>query len=239
MEKKAEKHFLERAEESWKKERPIDTDFLSPDEYQAFLSVFSQLSYASPKVYKEDWERKLIHFGPGAPQISILKITSLSYPFVKLSHPDYLGALLGLGLERKVLGDVLAFEDKAYVYVKKSFSDFICQNLISVGRAKVIAEEIPDLPEDALPKFSPETIIVSSLRLDRILSTTFRLSRSKAQKAIEEGLVLLDGSPATRPDFLLSEGIRISFRHHGKIRLRKFSGRSKKGSYILEIDRYE
>lgn len=239
MEKKSEKHFLDLAEESWNKDRPIDSDFLNPDQYRAFLSVSSELSYAHPKVYKEEWERKLVHFGPGPAQISILKITSLSFPFVKLSHPDYLGALLGLGLERKVLGDILAFEDKAYVYVKKSFSDFICQNLISVGRAKVSAEEIPALPEEAIPKFSPETIIVSSLRLDRVTSTAFRLSRTKAQEAIEEGRVLLDGAPEMHPDFLLSEGIRISFRHHGKIRLRELSGRSKKGSYILEIERYE
>lgn len=230
--------FEDLAQTAYYQDRPLDSDFLTPEEFSAFLTIKDRLSYAQPTAYQEDWERKLVHFGPGQPDLALLEITSKAPSFVHLAHPDYLGALLGLGLDRKVTGDIIAFPDKAYVYVKGHVADFIQNNLSQVGRARVEVRAIEDLPEEARPKTEEVEIIVSSLRLDRVVSTLFRLSRGKAQEAIREGLVYVDGLQMTRDHYTIEEGQRISFRHKGKARFLEVVKETKKGSLVLSFLRY-
>ncbi|WP_304264257.1 YlmH/Sll1252 family protein [Kallipyga massiliensis] len=230
--------FEDLAQMAYTQGRPLDSDFLTPEEFSEFLTIKDRLSYAQPTVYQEDWERKLVHFGPGQPDLALLEITSTAPSFVRLAHPDYLGALLGLGLDRKVTGDIIAFPDKAYVYVKGHVVDFITDNLNQVGRARVEVRVIEDLPEEARPKSEEVQIIVSSLRLDRVVSTLFRLSRGKAQEAIREGLVYVDGLQMTRDHYTIEEGQRISFRHKGKARFLEVVTETKKGSLVLSFLRY-
>lgn len=226
------------ANTAYYQDRPVDSDFLTPEEFSEFLTCRDRLAYANPTVYREDWERKLVHFGPGQADIALLEIASKAQAFVKLSHPDYLGALLGMGLDRKVTGDIIAFPDRAYIYVKGHVADFIVENMTQVGRAGVKVRPIDDLPEAARPKTKEEEIITSSLRLDRLVSTLFRLSRGKAQAAIKEGLVFVNGKQITQSDFILEEGQRLSFRHRGKARFQEVLRETKKGSLVVSILRY-
>lgn len=227
------------AQQSYSQNRGIDSDFLTLDEFSDYIKNKNDLAYADPEVYCEDWERKLIHFGPGRAEISLLKISSKSAKFVKLAHPDYLGALLGLGLERRVVGDIVAYPDHAYVYVKSSVANFIIEELSEVGRARVFVEELEDLPEEAQTKIVEENLTVSSLRPDKIIASAFRISRSKAVTVISQGLVFVNGMQIKNSNHPLSPGDILSFRHHGKIRFVSEIKRTKKGSYLIEIGRYQ
>ncbi len=231
-------HLYDLAALSYRQGRPVDSDFLSPEAASEFLAHQKEFAYVPWVLYRPEWERKLLHFGPGQADIALLEITSRSSAFVKLAHPDYLGALLGLGLDRKVLGDLIVQEDRAYAYVKGAIAPFIVAQLNQVGRARVTCQPIEALPLAARPQGIEEELVVSSLRLDRMVSSAFRLSRGKAQEAIRSGLVFIEGCQIIQPDRILEEGARVSFRHKGKIRLVRLLRRTKKEAYVVLIERY-
>lgn len=232
-------HLFDLAAMSERQNRGIDSDFLTPEEYSEFRHHEQEFSEYSVKVYSEDQERKLLHFGPGSFQVAILRIDSKSHAFVKLQHPDYLGALIGLGLDRKVLGDILPDDRGAYLFVKESMAPFILDQLTSVGRASVSVSRRDDLPEEAQPKRQERELVVSSLRIDSMVAAFFRLSRGKAQKAIRSGFVFVDGGQELGTTTLLKEGNRVSLRHGGKFRYCSALRRTKKNSYVVLIEEYQ
>lgn len=99
-----------------------ETDFLMPEELATFRNIQSQLSYAAPRVVPEDGERCCVHFGNGDAQLAVLEIVPNGA--VTLRHPDILGALMGLGIERRVVGDIFPTDKKAYVVIKRAMADF-------------------------------------------------------------------------------------------------------------------
>lgn len=228
----------ELAEQSWSRERGIDSDFLTPEEFSVFAMNTQALEYADPKVYAPDWERKLIHFGAGEAEITVLKITSLAGEHVSLKHSDYLGALMGQGIERRMIGDIVTAGETAYVYVKTSIADYIRQELREVGRAQVQIEAVEELPEEAQPQRIREEHVLSSLRLDRFIATVFRMSRGKAAEAIEGGLIFIDGRQEQKVHYQLEPGERISFRRQGKVQFMEIKGVTRKGSQIAVVERY-
>ncbi|MDY4195647.1 MAG: YlmH/Sll1252 family protein [Peptoniphilaceae bacterium] len=232
-------HFRELADRSRQRGIGIDTDFLTPEEYREYLAIAPSLQYADPCVYEEEWERKLVHFGPGKAQFSVLRMDSLAGDYVHLSHRDYLGALLGLGLERRVIGDIFVQDAHAFLLIKSSMAEFVLNTLQQVGRAGVRTCLVDELPIRDLIRIQKEEIVVSSLRLDRFLSTSFRVSRSQAQNDIRTGLVQVDGAEETRVHATLVNDQRISYRRHGKIRFYQVLRNTKGGSLVLSIGRYQ
>lgn len=232
------KRLKDLAEQSYYQNRPIDSDFLSMDEYSEYIEIKNALAYSSPTIYKDDWERKLIHFGPGKADIVILKIISKSKNFVNLSHPDYLGALIALGVERRVIGDIIAFPDHAYVYVKGAISQFIKESLYEVGRASVSVIELENVPDEAQNKIIEDEVVVSSLRPDKLIATIFKMLRSKASLAISEGLVFINGLQIKNSNKMLVPGDQLTLRHHGKVKFISLVGKSKKGYLIIKIGRF-
>lgn len=231
-------HLYDLAEQSLRQNRGLDSDFLSPEEASQFLKRVNDFAYAEPKLFDDDWERKLIHFGPGDPEVDILLIRSKASSFVDLRHPDYLGALLGLGLERRVIGDIIADRERALVFVKRQVSAYILDRLDSVGWAPVTVIKLEGLPEDAVNRFQLEEHVVSSLRLDRFISTIFRLPRKEATQAIEKGLIFIDGLEENKIHRTVSEGERISFRRKGKVQFLSILRTTKKDSSVIQIKRF-
>ena len=129
----------------------------------------------------------------------------------KLSHRDYLGSVLGLGIERRMIGDILVDEKGADMIVRPDISTFLKQEYRSVGR---------------------------SLRLDNVVSTAFKVSRSDAVKGIRSGIVSVDHMECTKIDQRIDEGAVIVLRGKGKAVLQEIGGESKKGRIWVEILRY-
>lgn len=161
-----------------------------------------------------------------------------------LTHRDYLGSLLGLGVERSVAGDILVRGEEdagqgADIIVLRDMAEYLAQSLTSVGRAAVsvsIAELSALDPGEQRTETSRDT--VASLRLDSVVSSAFRLARGKAQEAVKAGLVSVNGRQAVKPDAELSEGDRISLRGKGKAVLTEVGGRTRKDRIPILITRY-
>lgn len=159
--------------------------------------------------------------------------------FTSLSHRDYLGALMALGIKREMLGDLLVDENGCFVPCVKSVKRFVAEQLDSVGRASVKAYEV-SFSEIAKTEAKSEEIInfVSSLRLDNAVSAAFSVSRTKAAEAIEKGLVFVDSVQTFKPDYKLSEGCTLVFRGKGKAVIEEILGESKKGRLRIRIKKY-
>lgn len=156
-----------------------------------------------------------------------------------LTHRDYLGSLLGLGVERSVAGDIFVRENGADIIVLREIADYLAQNLTSVGRAEVSARtaELSELdPGEQKTEEFRDT--VASLRLDSVAASAFRSARGRAQEAIRQGLVFVNGRQVLKPDFELSEGDRISVRGKGKAVLSEVGGRTRKDRISINITRF-
>ena len=153
----------------------------------------------------------------------------------ELSHRDYLGAIMGLGIERDTIGDIIVSGRERFVFAKKEICDYIIMNLKEVGRYRASCEITDNLPIIDNGSFDELKVTVASMRLDCVLSASLNLSREKAKLLIESGRVCVGGKPSENPDFKIAENAVISARGFGRIIMDGISGTSKKGRTILKI----
>lgn len=222
------------------------TDFLSPAE-QAFCSLILpsfRVPYAFIGGY-EGAERACLVFYPGyleppAADGEDYPIAALAVSHsVPLTHRDFLGAALGLGLERDAVGDILVGERKTVLLVTEGIAPFLLTELSSVGRVGVKVCRIS--PADITPpevKFELIKDTVASLRFDSVVATAFRVSRETAQKAIRAGAVRLNHLEQLSASATVSEGDILAFRGKGKAVLDTVGNESRKGRIWIEIKRY-
>lgn len=156
-----------------------------------------------------------------------------------LTHRDYLGSILGLGLGRSVVGDILVRDDGADIIIDPKVADFLMTEYAKAGRTELRTSIVP-LDELILPEVRTQTIrdTVPSVRLDNIISTAFKLSRSKAAEAIRGGIVSVDHLECLKPDARVEEGQTFVLKGKGKAVLRELGGESKKGRIWVVIERY-
>lgn len=157
----------------------------------------------------------------------------------ELTHRDYLGSLVGLGIKRDLVGDILVREDGADIIVLEDIADFILLNYYKAGRTNLSLSQHPVdqliVPEQ---KRTVVTDTVASLRLDSIVASAFGLSRGKASEAIGRGMVFVNHMEVTKPDFSVEEGAKITLRGKGKACLTEIGGRSRKDRQYITIERY-
>lgn len=214
--------------------------FCKPNIWLYFTKKFNSNNFlVEAKGAFEECDRRILSFNNiyDIPYpYRILKITNKS-KFNKLSHKDYLGALMALGLEREKLGDLRVIDDFAIVPIYDEVVDYILTSLNSVGKAPVSIEEIF---EDNLPKsnFEEEIIIVPSLRLDNIVSKLSKVSRGKAIEVIDSGRVLIDYSKSIEKSKEIKEGQRITIPGVGKFIIGEIVGNTKSGRYKVKINKF-
>ena len=157
----------------------------------------------------------------------------------KLTHRDFLGSILGQGLDREKVGDILVGDGVCDVLVFRELVPYLLQNLTGAGRARLRVEEIPlegvEPPEKQV-KVVRDT--VNSLRLDAVMSSGFSLARSKAAGLISTGRVELNHRPCIKADRTVGEGDVMTCRGLGKCILKEVSGLSKKGRIMIVLERY-
>jgi len=152
----------------------------------------------------------------------------------ELTHSDYLGSLMSLGIERGAVGDILVREDGADILVPCEMADYLVNELRSAGKSMLEAER-KELKDLILPvkEMKEKSDTVASPRLDNIVSSAFGLSRSKAVTAIKSGLVFVNHMEALKPSVMVGEGDEIVVRHKGRAILSEFGGKSKKGRQYI------
>lgn len=189
-----------------------------------------------------DCERQIIVFYP-----DYIDPCDIDYPIdvlkldyrKKLSHRDVLGSIMGLGIKREMIGDILTFDDCAYIFTMREISEFISTNLIKVSNQTVSIEkaDINEI-ENREIEFKIIKDTVQSIRLDSIVSSGFLMSRSKAVDIIRGSNVYLNNVICTKTDQKINALDKISIRGKGKIILSDILGKSKKDRIFIEIKKF-
>lgn len=156
-----------------------------------------------------------------------------------LGHRDILGALMALGIEREVVGDIIADGSPAALICLPEISGYIIQNLTKAGRvgitvSRITLDELPARTESLTVK----TDTVASLRLDAVLCAAFGLSRGRAAEVIAAGLVSLNHEPCLQTAKETAEGMVLSVRGMGRAVLTEVGGTSRKGRIFIKIGLY-
>ena len=188
-------------------------------------------------VYTAAWVRKTVP-EVTASAVCVLRIEGSGYR--KLSHRDYLGSLLGLGIERDKLGDIVAENDvRALVFCDGAMAEYILSELKKVGSDTVKVTKT-EVAEDfhVERQMRPIRDTVASPRLDSIVSSLVGTSREKAQELIRQGLVEVDYETCERNDKMPKAGATISVRGYGKYVIEDVSEQTKKGRYRLMAAQY-
>lgn len=168
--------------------------------------------------------------------ITAIRITGSGYR--TLNHRDYLGSILGLGLERDALGDIAVQNThEAVVFCPQRIGDFLLTSLSKVASDTVKCK--PYVLDEGFTDgrcYRPITDTVASPRLDCVVAALTDLSREDAQNAIRTGLVEVDFEPQERTDFPLSPPVTVSVRGYGRFILRTFDGETRKGRLRIRAD---
>jgi RNA-binding protein YlmH len=157
----------------------------------------------------------------------------------RFSHREVLGSILGLGIKREKVGDIIVKESKCDVILKEEMKDFLLLNLTKIGRESVEVHEI-ELSDVMQPEIKYKDIFstVASLRVDSVAASGFGISRTKASELIKSGLLQVNWEAVEDPSFHVGEGDVISLRGFGRIKLQEIKGNTKKGRISIHILRY-
>ena len=189
----------------------------------------------------EGAERRMVSFGQACAQPDWFPICAMEIvPSLawEASHRDILGAVMGLGIDRSKIGDILVTSEKGTLFCDQPLSDFLSDQLCAVGRYRVKTREIPvDQVEIPDKKYQEITDTVASLRADCILAAIYSLPRAKAQEAIISGRVTVNWEELTSLNAELKEGDVISLRGMGRSELTKIGGLSRKGRIFIQAKR--
>lgn len=236
--------FYDLAEKSFRQGIFTFTGFLGLSEQDVFWREAAGLKYAGYRLYGgcEDADRVMVRFGSEeelgyqAPfPIVCVHISPLQQKFADaLSHRDFLGALMNLGIERSTLGDIKTGQKDAYLFCLESIAPFICENLEQIKHTHVrcvVTEECEELPQE-----EPElvSVQVQSLRADAVLAKVYNMSREKSLDLFRSGKVYVNGRLCENNSRVLKAGETVNARGFGKFTLRGESRETRKGK--LSVD---
>ena len=182
-----------------------------------------------------EWEDKEALCSASTGPVAVIRATWKSGE--ELSHRDFLGALMGLGIERELIGDILPKKDRCDILIIREIVPYVMQSFSLAGRSTLSVFEA-DEPENGEARFRLIKDTVATLRLDAVVGSGFSLAREKAAAAIRAGKVCLDGIVCLKPDKPVFAGNKISLRGMGKIELTETGGQSRKGRTIIVIKRF-
>ena len=245
---------------------PCATQFLSPAQRAALEPLLAACGHPRRLLHGgyEGAERTVCVFLPDWQEAEDwdaadeLAAIECAYPptGADLTHRDLLGGLMGIGLTRERVGDILVGESAAQVVCLRDAAPIILSQFGQAGRYRLKLKEIPLSslsPAPAEVKLIHDTVAalrvpvlqvknirdtVSSLRLDAVLASGFSLARGKAADAVTGGRVSLNHRECLKPDKPVGEGDVLTCRGLGKCVVKTVGGQSRKGRIIVEIERY-
>ena len=239
---------LDRAAQAEERNIPACTDLLSPQQ-QMMAGDLLRLAGIPETVWLRQGgyqgaERNILLFLPDwmEPETAEPPLRCLRAAFRtedRLSHRDILGSLMGMGIVREKVGDILVSPESADLIVLDTVADFLLSSWNSAGRARLTVTEIP-AAHLHIPEVRCEEVrdTVSSLRLDAVAASGFSLSRGKAADLIASGRVQLNHRECVKPDHAVAQGDVLSCRGLGKCVLTEVGGPSKKGRILIVLERY-
>lgn len=229
------------------------TDFLNLNEQETAMKLLKRLDYKNYYFFggKENSERKILVIYPDKLTeemsrknddkiISVVRIKLPNDLHGQYDHRTYLGSVIKIGIEREKIGDILVEKTGADIIAKNEVVDFLLQNLTSLTRfksAEINSENISELKNIEVSKMEISSIVIS-LRLDNIVSTLAKTSRSKAQDILKQERVFLNHQVETKPSKEVKVGDIITIRGKGRFEFKEIAGNTRKGRFVIKIDKY-
>lgn len=238
------KRIRELANLSYQRDIVTFSDFLNLNEQ----NMVSSLKQQFPQVVMETFggydnaERQMIAFHPDALAftweypIDCLKIEPKAIKFSEnLSHRDYMGALLNLGVDRSVIGDIIVQEKAAWFFCQSKMTEFFLENLCRVRHTNILITKVNDPEEFPHPNLESINGTCASVRLDSLIALAFKASRSSMVSYIESGQVFVNGKLITSNGYEPKEGDIVSVRGKGRFIFDGVSHQTKKGRCGVHI----
>lgn len=233
------KKILDYQNQAYNHQRMILTPFLNPHEqdvvhkiighhdlqvksYGGFINAESQRMIICPDFYElenDDFE------------IIVVEVV-YNQQFGKLQHKDVLGALMNLGIKRECIGDIY---DDSHIYFTCTSQTYpyIQSHLKQIKKSKVKLREVTEKIE-MIHQYTTHTFFLSSLRLDKVISTIFKVSRQVASEAIRAGFVKVNHKEVEEVSFLCHNNDMISFKRHGRVKIVDEERTTKQGNFVVK-----
>lgn len=242
------KRLAELADKAYNTGRYVFTGFLSMAELDSYYSMEKAFSYVPSDAFggTQDCERLMLRFGSealcgyGEPfPIACIEIAPLTEKFGEgLSHRDYLGALMNLGIVRGALGDIVIQGKHAYLFCTEKMAPYIMDNLNQVRHTSVRCAPAKELPESAVTRLERKTIQVSAARADSVIAKAYNLSRSESANLFRAGKVFVNGRRNENNSLQLKAGDMVTVRGYGRFRYINLLNETKKGKWNVGIEAY-
>lgn len=244
-----QKRFAELAKRSYTQNMFTFTDFLSLPELDLFYKNEPQLTFAGVTVFggTDGCDRKVIRFG--SPEelgyeeqfpIVCISIQPLIEKFGEnLSHRDYLGALMNLGIERENLGDIFIKGKTGYVFCLERIADYIVENLSQVRHTHVKLQILEQDEEFVKKEIEEMVVLTASERIDGVIAKIYNLSRSQSIEHFRAKKIYVNSKLCENNSYLLKTGDVISVRGYGKFVYNGVGYQTKKGKLSVKVGIYK
>ncbi len=236
------------AEKSFKNNQYTFTHFLSEAELSDFFDMKEATMTAYYTVYggHDEADRVMIRFGNpdefGYEEDFPIKCVSVE-PLMKkfadnLTHRDFLGSIMNLGIKRSEVGDIVVEEKSAYIFCTEQMAEYLCRELTRVKHTVVKCVITEKTPENFEVKTREGEVQVSSERIDGVISKVFHISRGNCVELFRNKKVFVNGRCVENNSYMLKENDKISARGFGKFRYIGIGNFTRKGNKIVKYELY-
>lgn len=210
-----------------------NTQFLDGRELKIVTGKLKKNEYNVYYPYK-DSEKVMLYTGK-VPKVKLFKI----YTVENIRHQDILGSLFALNIDSSYFGDIVLYNDYYYVFVSEDLALYIKDNLKMIGNKKVSLEEVDlSVLDNYERNYEEKEIIVSSLRIDNIISGIINTSRKVALDKIKNKEVIVNYDVMNKNSYILKENDIFSIRRYGKYKFVGIVKSTKKNNFIVRYLKY-
>lgn len=158
----------------------------------------------------------------------------------KLQHKDYMGSIYNIGISEDMIGDIIVFENYAYIFLIDKVLEFVLFNYTKVGNSKIELDEVSiNNIEEIKHNFEDVNVIVPSNRIDSVLAHVYNLSRSEVEDKISKNDLYVNSKCVTNKTYLVKENDIVSFRKCGKFRYIEVLKKTKNDNLVIKIKKYK
>ncbi|MGL6173236.1 MAG: RNA-binding protein [Cellulosilyticaceae bacterium] len=246
-EKRFLKKVVEYSHKSFTQNRELYTDFYNGDWMKEVINKYIGIRNLHNYIFiggYDDAERQVLGFVNDEAYIyenpvCAVKVIVKTGLGKNLTHRDFLGAILNLGIDRSKIGDIIIKPFGAYIILDQEIREFIRWNLTQIARySQIEMEEIElDKLEIDAPNLKEIQGTVSGLRADAVFAVAFGISRTTASKLLQNDKGRCNGIPISSSS-LLKEGDKATLRGYGKMHLKAVNGMTKKDRMHITIEKY-
>ena len=209
------------------------TFFLNPLEVMELKGKLNKNEY---KIYKPTKDsEKVILYKKEEPDISLYEIISSN----KLKHQEILGSLFSLSIDESMFGDIIIDNDRYFVFIQNMIEDYFISNYNKIGNYNISLKKIDiDYLKEYERKYEEIELIVTSLRIDTIISRIIKCNRDSIKDKMQDREILLNHDYLKNNSYKLKEGDIFSIRKFGKYKFIRIINTTKKDNYIVLIHKY-